>query len=247
MKRWNRSVALVTGASAGIGRATALELLRAGMRVAVCARRTDRLEALRDEVPGGELLAIGADLRNTDDIARMFERIRAEWDGVDVLVNNAGLGHDAPLLSGDTEMWREMLDVNVLALCTCTREAVADMRRRGDDGYVIHIASMSAHRVPPRSAVYSATKYAVRALTEGLRQELREAGSQIRVTAISPGFVETEFHEHYHDSAEAARKTYSRYKVLDAADIARAVVYALSQPPHVQFHDLLVRPTDQPS
>ena len=120
------------------------------------------------------------------------------------------------------------------------------MRAHGDWGQVIHISSMSAHRVPPGSGVYSATKYAVRSLTEGLRQELHAEQSSIRVCAISPGFVETEFAAQYHQSEEAAKATYSRYTVLQPEDIAQAVKYVLEQPPHVQLHDLLMRPTEQP-
>ena len=129
----------------------------------------------------------------------------------------------------------------------CTREAVADMRRRGDDGHVVHVSSMAAHRVPPGSGMYSASKYAVRALTEALRQELRAAGSQIRVGAVSPGFVETEFAARYSKSDEAAQETYGQFKVLEPGDVAEAVKYLLSTPPHVQVHDILMRPRDQPT
>lgn len=239
-------MALVTGASSGIGRSVATALARAGMRVAACARRADRLEALRAEI-GDAITPLEVDLRDDAAIVAMFDSVREALGGVDVLVNNAGLGHAAPLLSGDTALWREMLEVNVLALCACTREAIADMRRRDTDGHVIHISSMAAHRVPPGSGVYSATKYAVRSLTESLRQELRAIDSPIRVSSVSPGFVETEFAEHYHKSAEAAAKTYSRYRVLDADDVARAVAFVLGQPAHAQVHDLLLRPTEQVS
>lgn len=241
---------MVTGASSGIGAAVARALAAAGMRVAGCARRVDRLRELAAEIAsaGGELVPIEVDLRDTAAIERAFEHVRRAVGGVDVLVNNAGLGHQAPLLSGATEAWREMLEVNVLALCVCTREAIADMRRRGvDDGHVIHISSMSAYRVPPGSGIYAASKHAVRALTEGLRQELRTEGSRIRVSSISPGFVETEFAEIYHRSPERARETYSRYKVLEPGDIATAALYLLAQPAHVQIHDILMRPTEQPT
>ena len=140
-----------------------------------------------------------------------------------------------------------MLEVNVLALCVCPREAISDMRRRGDDGHVIHVSSMAGHRVPGGSGVYSATKYAVRSLTEGLRMELRGMGSRIRVGSLSPGYVETEFAAHYHKSEDTARETYARFKVLEATDMADAIVYMLACPAHMQVHDLLVRPTDQPS
>lgn len=236
-------MALVTGASAGIGRAVTRRLLDGGMRVATCARRKERLEAI---APAGDhFLPIQTDLRDEAQILAMFEKIRTTWGGVDVLVNNAGLGHKASLLDGSTEHFREMLEVNVLALCICTREGVADMRRRGDVGQVIHISSMAGHRVPPGSGVYSASKFAVRSLTEGLRAELRALGSGIRVCAISPGFVETEFAARYHKSEEAAAQTYGRYKVLEADDVAGSVAYVLSTPAHMQVHDILMRPTEQ--
>ena len=249
MKQWQDKTALVTGASAGIGAAAATALVRAGMKVAVCARRLDRLESLAASLRDapGELFSVQTDLRDIEQISGMFSKIRERWGGLDVLVNNAGLGHASPLMSGDTEHWREMLEVNVLALCVCTREAIADMRARGDAGHVIHISSMASHRVPRGSGVYSATKYAVRSLTEGLRQELRAAESKIRVTAISPGFVETEFAARYHKSEEAAARTYGQFQVLQSEDIAEAVLYVLRQPPHVQVHDVLMRPTEQRS
>jgi NADP-dependent 3-hydroxy acid dehydrogenase YdfG len=248
MNAWQDKTALVTGASSGIGRATAIKLLQAGMNVVASARRQAQLDAIGQEqgVDPGRLLAKAADLRNVSDIIALFEAARDRFDGVDVLVNNAGLGHNAPLMSGSTDHWREMLEVNVLALCVCTREALSDMRRRGDRGHVIHISSMAGHRVPGGSGVYSATKYAVRSLTEGLRQELREANSAIRVSAISPGYVETGFAAHYHHDPTAAERTYGRFKVLQSEDVADAVLYVLTQPAHVQIHDLLMRPTDQP-
>lgn len=249
MKQWKGEVALVTGASSGIGWATARALTEDGMKVVACARRGDRLQALADSCQelSGTLWPFPCDLRDTEQIQRMFEEVRERWGGTRVLVNNAGFGYREPLLSGDTERWREMLQVNVLALCVCTREAVSDMRRLGDSGHVIHLSSMSAHRVPTGSGVYSASKFAVRSLTEGLRLELREAGSSIRVTAVSPGFVETGFAQVYSGDEAKARETYERYPVLQADDIAGTIRYILSAPPHMQVHDILVRPTEQPT
>lgn len=244
-------VALVTGASSGIGRAVALRLASLGCRVVITARRGERLEALAREIraehPKALVSALPCDLRDADAIESLFDRIRREWGGVDIMINNAGLGRHAPLCSGATEKWREMLEVNVLALCVCTREAITDMKARGDRGHVLHIASMASHRVPSGSGVYSATKYAVRSLTEGLRLELREAHSKIRVSAISPGFVETEFAEVYHGRSEAAQEAYGRFEVLQPEDVADAVAYVISAPEHVQVHDMLIRPTQQPS
>lgn len=249
LARWRGRVALVTGASSGIGRAVAERLAAEHMRVVVCGRRRAQLHDLAERLGarGADVLPVVVDLRREGDIAALFTRVRSEWGGVDVLVNNAGLGRHAPLVDGQTDAWREILEVNVLALCVCTREALFDMRRRGDDGHVVHVSSMAAYRVPPQSGVYAASKYAVRALTEGLRAELRELGSNIRISAVSPGFVETEFAAVYHGDQEKARKTYSRYKVLDASDVAEAVAYLLGQPRHVQVHDVLLRSTEQPT
>ncbi|MEM9215388.1 MAG: SDR family NAD(P)-dependent oxidoreductase [Cyanobacteria bacterium P01_F01_bin.150] len=242
-------VALVTGVSSGIGRAIAQKLALGGYRVAMCARRMDRLTSLAMELTGqgATVAAYQADVRQEADILRVFDAIRESWGGVDVLINNAGMGHKESLLNGSTEAWREMLEVNILALCICTREAVQDMQAKDNEGHIVHISSMSGHRVPKGSGVYSATKFAVRSLTEGLRQELREAGSNIRVSSISPGFVETEFAEKYTKSAEQARETYSQFPVLQPDDMAEAVWYLLSQPAHVQVHDILVRATQQTS
>ena len=243
-----RNVALITGASSGIGEAIARTLYDAGYALVLAARRLDRLRTLAESFEDPSRVMIQqTDLRDPSSIGTLFTEIRAKWGGVDVLINNAGLGRLAPLTSGDEELWREMLEVNVLALCICTREAVSDMRRRGDEGHVIHVSSMASHRVPGGSGVYSATKFAVRSLTEGLRLELRAAKSKIRVGAISPGFVETEFAEVYHGDAEKAKETYSQYRVLDPQDIASTVLHMLQLLKHVQIHDVLVRPTEQPS
>jgi NADP-dependent 3-hydroxy acid dehydrogenase YdfG len=243
-------IVLVTGASSGIGRAVALDLAADGIKLAICARRVERLDAFAEQArarhAATDVLALPCNLRDEADIGRMFARIRERWGGVDILVNNAGLGRHASLLEGSSEHWREMLDVNVLALCICTREAVADMRRRDVAGHVVHVSSMAGHRTPLESGIYSATKYAVRALTEGLRRELREGDSPIRVGAVSPGFVETEFAQVYaHGDAEALERTYGRYEVLQPTDIASAVRFILTAPARMQVHDLLVRPTRQ--
>lgn len=247
LDRLRGKTALVTGASRGIGEAVARRLAGAGLRVALCARSRERLEALAADLTaaGADAIPLAVDLRDEAAILAAFGEVRERWGGVDVLINNAGLGHVAPLAGGATELWREMLEVNVLALCICTREALADMRARGDIGHVVHVSSMAGHRVPPGSGVYSATKYAVRSLTEALRRELREQGSAIRVASISPGLVETGFHAAMFGDEELARRRYGEIVVLTADDVADAVEYVLAAPPHVQVHDVLVRPTEQ--
>ncbi|MDJ0729441.1 MAG: dehydrogenase/reductase SDR family member 11 [Crocosphaera sp.] len=243
-----KKVALITGASSGIGGAIAHRLAEENYRLVICARRQERLDQLTKKLQekNSEMLALKVDLRQEAEILTMFNTIRKQWGGVDILINNAGLGHKEPLMTGETEAWREMLEVNVLALCICTREAIKDMSDR-NEGHIIHISSMSGHRVPLYSGVYAASKYAVRALTEGLRQELREANKNIKISAISPGFVETEFAEKYNNNKEKAQELYSRFPVLQPEDIANAVYYILSQPNYVQVHDILLRPTQQKS
>ncbi|MEL6128804.1 MAG: SDR family NAD(P)-dependent oxidoreductase [Cyanobacteria bacterium J06628_4] len=246
----NRPVAAITGASSGIGTAIATQLAADGYNLALCARREQRLAQLASILSsqhGVEVLTQTVDLRDETQILDWFGAIATRFNHLDVLINNAGLGHKESLSSGSTEKWRETLDVNVIALCICTREAIKLMRKLGNDsGHIVHISSMSGHRVPG-SGMYSASKFAVRALTEGLRQELRADQSAIRISSISPGFVETEFAEKYSGSAEAAQQVYSQFPVLQPKDIANGVGYILSQPNHVQVHDLLLRPTQQSS
>ena len=178
---------------------------------------------------------------------RLFARARERFGGVDVLVNNAGLGRAAPLSSGPTAHWREMLEVNVLGLCIATREAISDMERRGVAGHVVHVSSMAGHRVPgPDRRLYAATKFAVRALTEGAAagaaraQEpdprelrlagLRRHGVRRRVLGIARRAREAE------RAAEGPRRR---------SDVAAAILWVVGQPPHVEVHDVLVRPTAQ--
>ena len=225
-----RSV-VVTGASSGIGAETARALARAGASLTIGARREARLRTLAEELA---------------DIARLFAVARERFGGVDALVNNAGLGRRAPLSSSPSEPWREMLEVNVLGLCIATREAIQDMERRGVAGHIVHVSSMAGHRIPgPDSGVYAATKFAVRALTEALRVELRARQSPIRVTAVSPGHVFSEFADVFNDRPGAAAEIDRRFKILESRDVAEAIAWVLTRPPHMEVHDLLVRPTGQ--
>tara|TARA_B100000609_G_scaffold194983_2_gene188334 strand:- start:1106 stop:1867 length:762 start_codon:yes stop_codon:yes gene_type:complete len=247
--RWKGAVALVTGASSGIGRAVAKDLHSAGCKLAVCARRIERLDALKDELQGthADFQGFQVDLRDTSSILAMFSKIRSQWGGVDILINSAGTGHMTSLIDGAEDDWRDIFDVNVLALSVCTREAVQDMLRRQTPGHIIHISSMSAHRVPKGAGMYAASKYAVRALTEGLRLELQEHHADIRISSVSPGTVETEFAERVTKSKDLATQIYSRFKTLQAEDIASTVHFILHAPQHMQLHDVLIRPTKQPS
>lgn len=222
----DRSV-VVTGASSGIRVAAVRAFAGAGARVVLAARREDRLRNLAAELEaaGAQVAVAPTDMRIEADIVRLFETARARFGGVDVLVNNAGLGRAAPLSSAPSAAWREMLEVNVLGLSIATREAITDMDRRGVAGHVVHVSSMGGHRVPgPDSGMYAATKFAVRALTEGLRQELRARQSAIRVSCVSPGYVDTAFAAVFSGSSDAPAKLNERLKVLEPDDVAAAIL-----------------------
>lgn len=250
MNRWNGRTALVTGASSGIGRFIAMELLKHGVNVVACARRIEAIEAIKGELKDamkGQLMAVKCDVAKEEEILAMFEKIKASGlKGVDICINNAGFGDAKPLTEGETSVWRNMLEVNVLGLSICTREALKSMKERDvDDGHIIHLSSVAAYNIQPQYAFYCATKHAVRALTEGLRQELLAKKSGIRVTAISPGAVLTEFGNRMGNKA-MVDAYYQNNPYLAADDIVASVLYALSAPKHVQIHDTVIYPVGQP-
>ncbi|KAL6470897.1 hypothetical protein MHYP_G00195470 [Metynnis hypsauchen] len=240
-------------ASVGIGAAVAKALVQHGMKVVGCARSVDKIEKLAAECVSsgfsGTLIPYKCDLTVEEEILSMFSSIKSIHRGVDVCINNAGLGHAEPLLSGKTSAWRNMFDVNILALSICTREAYQSMKERNvDDGHIIQLNSIAGHLVvhSAEGHFYTATKHAVTALTEGLRQELRDVKSHIRATCISPGVVETEFGYRFCKSnPEKAAEMYGMMKCLQSEDVADAVIYVLSAPPHVQIGDIQMRPVEQ--
>ena len=248
ISKWKNEVALVTGASSGIGWGIALALGRAGMKVAVTGRRKEQLEKLLAVLNdyGGEGLAIPADFSREEDIVQVFERIRSEWGGVRVLINNAGLGYQEDLAQGSAESWREMLNVNVLALTLCMQEAIKDMEPVGL-GQIINISSVAGHRVPlgKQFGMYSATKYAVKALTEAMWGELAAKGSPIKIATISPGLVETEWHAKAFADEARAQQRYAEIQSLQPEDIADVVCFLLSTPGHVQINEITLRPIGQ--
>lgn len=240
-------VALVTGASSGIGKSIALALGRRGAGVTLVARRAERLEEVAAEMrhAGGEAFVAPADVRSEEELCRSFDESQSHWGRLDALVNGAGVGRSETYRDGPSEAWREMLEVNVLALAVASREAL----RRFDPaqgGHIVNISSMAGHRVPPGGGFYAVTKFAVRALTETLRLQLRATGSPSRVSAISPGLVDTDFFQNFDERDRAkARERLSQLRVLDPDDVAAAVVYVLEAPAHVAIHDILLRPNEQ--
>lgn len=241
-------VALVTGATSGIGRATALGLARGGAEVWVTGRRKDRLDTLVAELraegaPTARGLAF--DVRDRATCEALPDSARELAARVDLLVNNAGLAKGLdPLHEGDVDHWEQMIDTNVKGLLYVTRALLPGMVARGR-GDVVLVGSVAGRWVYPKGNVYCATKHAVRAIAEGLRMDL--AGHPIRVLNVEPGMVETEFSEVRLDDADRAAKVYEGTRPLAADDVAEAILWAVTRPPHVDVQELVLFPTDQSS
>ncbi len=237
--------AVVTGASSGIGRAIALALAAEGARVTLCARRREVLETIANEARalGGEAQVLTADFQHVNEIDSAIEGAADHWSGLDILINCAGIARQAMLRDGDTQDWRDMLEVNVLGLAVASREALKHFPEAG--GHIVNLCSMSGHRVPGRGGFYAATKFAVRAMTEGLRQELRHAGNLTRVSQVSPGFVETPMLDEYFESAGTTRAEAIAYPILRTEEIATVVLGLLKLPENAEITDVLLRPTQQ--
>lgn len=238
--------AFVTGASSGIGRAIALAIGAAGGKIALCARRQDKLAELAIEIndSGGTAKLFPADLFDESQIISSFSAAADCFNGLDILINSAGIGRQASLIDGDSRDWAEMMNLNVLALATASREALRYFPESG--GQIINISSLSGHRVPGRGGFYSATKFAVRAMTEGLRQELRLAGNLTRVSSISPGFVDTGLLDDYFQSGNGMSKQEAiQFPILEPENIAAIAIHQLTAPENVDITDVLVRPTRQ--
>lgn len=240
-------VAAITGASSGIGEATALALADAGAAVALAARRSERIDALakRIEAAGGSAVAIPTDVADQAQ-AEAFVTGAAERLGrLDVLVNNAGVMLLGPVEGADPAEWRRMVEVNCLGLLYSTRAALPLMRE-GGGGHVVNISSVAGRVASLGSAVYNLTKWGVVGFSEGLRQEALHA--KVRVTVIEPGFVDTELQGHNTNPmvVEATGRMREQIgELLEAQDIAGAVLYAVTAPPRVSVNEILVRPTGQ--
>lgn len=240
-------VALVTGASSGIGEATALALATEGAAVALAARRADRLESLarRIAVMGARVLVVPTDVTQRAAVRTMVQRIVSTFGHLDILVNNAGVMLLAPIRKVTVGEWDRMLDVNVRGLLSCIGEALPHMLERRQ-GYIVNVGSVAGRRPFYGGTVYAATKFAVRAISAGLRLELAPHDN-IRVVDIEPGVVDTELGQHVTDPdmREGFARAWGNKKKLEPDDIARAIVWVVTQPPHVNVNEMLVRPTEQ--
>lgn len=240
---------LITGASSGIGEAMARLFACEGARLLLCARRTDRLETLAEELHashGTETLVHHLDVRDRDQVSMVFRGLPPEWSEIDVLVNNAGLSRGLEgVQDGDLNDWDEMVRTNISGLLYMTRHVLPVMMRRGK-GDIINIGSIAGHETYPGAAVYCATKHAVDAFTRGMRMDL--VNTPIRVIAISPGMTETEFSlVRFHGDRERAEHVYEGLVPLSANDVAEAALFALTRPAHVQVGEIVLWPTTQAS
>lgn len=238
---------LVTGASSGIGRATALAFAREGARVAVCARREERLKELEGELRQAGSAGVHTfllDVQSRVAVEQAIAALPGEWAAIDVLVNNAGLSRGlTKVYDDDPENWEEMIDTNIKGLLYVTRAIVPGMVER-KRGHVINMGSTAGYITYANGAVYCATKAAEKAISEGLKIDLM--GTPVRVTSIDPGMVETEFSEiRFRGDKERAEKVYQNITPLQPDDIADAIVWAASRPAHVNIHTVVMTTIDQ--
>lgn len=239
-------VAIITGASSGIGYATALTLSKAGIRVAVGARRTERLQELEKQIikNNGEILVQKTDVTRKSDCVSLVNTIVEKWGKVDILINNAGLMPLSYFKNGKVEEWEQMIDVNIKGVLYCTSAVVPYMLEKRS-GHIINISSVAGRIVFAGGSVYCATKHAIAALSEGLRKELSPTYN-IRVTCIEPGAVETELLESITDeSMTGFIQATKNMETLRSDDIANAILYAVQAPGHVNVNEILIRPTAQ--
>ncbi|WNG47198.1 SDR family oxidoreductase [Archangium minus] len=237
-------VVVITGASSGIGEATALLLAERGAKVVLGARRLDRLETLAERISGagGETAHARTDVKRREDLSNLVKLACDRYGKLDVLVSNAGVMPVSPLDDLRVEDWEEMIDINIKGVLYGIAAALPVFRKQGF-GHFVNIASTAGHRTVPNQSVYSGTKFAVRAISEGLRQE---AGDKLRVTIISPGLVRTNFAEGVTNPEVKAQLAASRDKFAMPPDaIARAIAFALEQPADVDVNEIVIRPTAQ--
>jgi NADP-dependent 3-hydroxy acid dehydrogenase YdfG len=238
-------VVAITGASSGIGEATAVACAQAGAAVALGARRADRIEALAQRITGdgGRAVAITADVGEEDQARAFVERANAELGRLDALVNNAGVMLLGPIEGAPLDEWRTMIGANVYGVLYCTHAALPIMKRQGS-GHIVNVSSVAGRFARAGSGVYNLTKFGVGAFSESLRQEVAPAG--LRVTVVEPGAVATELVQHNREEILGAiRSTLGDVEPLRSEDIAEAILYALSRPENVAVNEVLVRPTRQ--
>ena len=239
-------VAIITGASSGIGYATALALSKAGAKVAIGARRVDRLEELAKKISadGGEVFYQKLDVTQRSECENFAKAVLDKWGSIDILVNNAGLMPLSLFKSLKVDEWDRMIDVNIKGVLYCTGSVILHMKEK-KSGHIVNLSSVAGRTVFPTGTVYCATKHAIAAFSEGLRQEF-SARSNIRVTSIEPGVVATELTDTITDeSLQGFIENAKKMEALHSEDIANAILYAVESPSHVNVNEVLIRPTTQ--
>ena len=239
-------VAIVTGASSGIGYATSIALSKAGVKVVAGARRIEKLDQLKKDIEkiGGECIAISCDVTKRADCDNLINAAIKKWNVVNILVNNAGLMPLSFVKNLKVEEWEQMIDVNIKGVMYCTSSVIPFMLKQ-NSGHIVNISSIAGRVVFPAGSVYCATKFAVWAFSEGLRQEL-SVKNNIRVTTIEPGIVDTELTNTITDkSLESFVKHSKTIQSLKAEDIANSIMFALESPAHMNVNEITIRPTTQ--
>jgi len=236
--------ALITGATSGIGRATALEFAKHGIRLILCGRRKERLDNLQILLSKQtDILTLNFDVRDKAEVFKSIESLPESFKRIDILINNAGNAHGLdPIQDGNIEDWDAMLDINVKGLLYVSKAVIPQMTKR-QSGHIINIGSSAGREVYPKGNVYCASKHAVAAINDGMRIDLNPFG--IKVSAINPGLVETEFSKVSFKGGTVADSVYKGYKALQPEDIAEIIYFAITRPQHVNIADLLVFPTAQ--
>ncbi|WP_375515041.1 SDR family oxidoreductase [uncultured Nostoc sp.] len=242
-------IILITGASSGIGTACARIFAGAGAKLILAARRLERLQQLADTLVkefGIEIHLLQLDVRDRNAVEEAISTLPSAWSNIDILINNAGLSRGLDKLhEGSFQDWEDMIDTNVKGLLYVSRYVVPGMVSR-DRGHLVNLGSIAGHQTYPGGNVYCATKAAVRAISEGLKQDL--LGTRVRVTSVDPGMVETEFSNvRFHGDAERANKVYQGVTPLTADDVADVIFFCVTRSPHVNINEVVLMPVDQAS
>ncbi|XP_030378651.1 farnesol dehydrogenase [Scaptodrosophila lebanonensis] len=248
MDRWQNRVAVVTGASSGIGSAVVLDLVNAGLTVVGLARRVERVTELKQRLSASrreKLVALQCDVGSESSVKAAFDWIEQHLGGIDILVNNAGTLQQGQLVDMSTSVVQQVVQTNIMGVIYCTQRAFRSMKQRKFDGHIVLINSVVGHKLlPPREGqapdfnVYPATKHAVTALTEMYRQEFMGLGTRVKITSVSPGAVDTEI---IPDTFRNVLDT----RMLKSEDISQAVLFAISTPAHVQIHEIIIKPVGE--
>ena len=239
--------ALITGATSGIGKATAYEFAKHGIHLILCGRRQERLQSIKQDLDGlTKVYTLNFDVRDKQATLNAIASLPDDFKEIDILINNAGNAHGLdPIQEGSLDDWDAMIDINVKGLLYVSKAIIPQMIQR-NDGFIVNIGSTAGKEVYPKGNVYCASKYAVNALNKGMRMDLNQYN--IRVSGIHPGLVETEFSDvRFKGDSERAKTVYQGYKALQAEDIADIIHFVVTRPYHVNIEDLVVFPTAQAS